>query len=159
MECEQTDQFLSQVPPLTDDEWLLRLHFSPEHFLDGELIPAAISTSDLKDRGFSVDRERIVDLVTIEARAIIQQQKIPEQREKPYLSRFECGSIRLIQYENEIAFKLQGSPTDDNPAHAHILSAQKLGNGGLKKLRKLLLEKLQTFILLEQYIEDRNSVI
>jgi hypothetical protein len=157
MEREEQDVCLGQVPPLASHEWLLRLHFSPEHFVNGELIPAAISTSDLKERGFSVDRESIVDPSVIQDRAIIQQQKVPEKREQSYLSRFECVSIRRIKYENDTAFEVIASPTEANLAHAHILSAQKLGNGGIKKLRSLLVDELQTLIALEQYIIDRQS--
>ncbi len=157
MECEQQDIPLGQEPQLANDEWLLRLHFSPEHLLNGALTTTAISLSDLKERGFSVDRESIVVPGMIEARAIAQQQRVPEQRETPYLSRFECISIRRIKYENDIAFTVITSPTDENPAHAHILSAQKLGDGGLRKLRELLLNELQTLIALDQYIADRQT--
>jgi hypothetical protein len=158
MESEQPHRSLDLAPQVPSDEWLLRLHFSPEHLSNGELIPTAISISDLKERGFSVDRESIVDPAVIEARAISQQQKVPEKRETPYLSRFECISIRRIKYGNGIAFDVFISPTDENPAHAHILSAQKkLGKAELRKLRDLLLQELQTPITLDQYITDRQQ--
>jgi hypothetical protein len=157
MEREQQDIPSGQIPPLANDEWFLRLHFSPEHFLNGELVSAAISTSDLRERGFSVDRESIVDPGIIQDRAVIQQQKVPEKREIPYLSRFKYISICLIKYEKKDAFEVIVSPTNENPAHAHILSAQQLGNGGLKKLRILLLKELQTLIALDQYITDRQT--
>jgi hypothetical protein len=157
MASEQQHQPFGTVPPVTGDEWLLRLHFSPEHLLNGELVPTAISISDLKERGFSVDREQIVDADQIVARALAQQQRVPEKRETSYLSRFECIAVQRIQYENDIAFVIIASPTDDNPAHAHILSAQKLGNGGLRKLRNQLLHELQTLIPLSQYITDRQT--
>jgi hypothetical protein len=157
MECSQPDQFLSKVVPLSDDEWLLRLHFSPEHFQDGLLTPSAISTSDLNDRGFSVDRESIVNTNTLQDRAIAQAIRNPEQRETPYISHFQCKPIRLIEYKNIVAFHVTESPTEDNPAHAHILSTQKLGKGELRKLRCLLLRELQSLIELDQYIDSQNT--
>lgn len=157
MNCLQPDNFLSQVVPLSNDEWLLRLHFSPEHFQDGLLTPSAISTSDLNERGFSVDRESIVKLSTLRDRATAQAARNPEKRASPYISRFQCGPIRLIKYENTIAFHVIESPTEDNLGHAHILSAQKLGKGELKKLRSLLLKELQTLIGLAQYIDSQDT--
>lgn len=147
-------QFLDEIPPVSDDEWLLRLHFSPEHFYDGALVPSAISTSDLRERGLSIDRECIVNPEIIEKRAADQRVKLPESRVVPYLSRFQCESVRSIEYEGKVAFEVKASPFSTNFAHADILSAQPLGKGGLKKLRCLLIEKLQTLVLLDQYLQN-----
>jgi len=147
-------QSLDEIPPVNDHEWLLRLHFSPEHFPNGELVPAAISTSDLGKRGLSIDRECIVNPEIIEKRAADQSAKLPESRVVPYLSRFQCESVRSIEYEGKVAFEIKASPFSTNFAHADILSAQPLGKGGLKKLRCLLIEKLKTLVLLDQYLQN-----
>jgi hypothetical protein len=156
----QVPPVLDQVPPVADDEWLLRLHFSPLHFNDGQLVASAISLSDLKDRGFSVDRESIVDIQTIQSRALTQSDRQPEQRETPYLSRFNCAPVRQLRLDDKDAFRVVEAPIDNNPAHAHILSAQTLGRGSLKQLRVLLLEQLQLDLLtLDQYINSTNLTI
>lgn len=157
MERDQQDESFSSVPPLTDDEWLLRLHFSTEHIQDGDVIPAAISLEDLSTRGFSVDREAIVNTDTLVARACIQSNNKPEQRVQPFLSRCNCGAVRSITYEDKQAFKVEESPQPDNRAHAHILSAQPLGKGSLRKLRSLLLVHLQELVPLDQYVAERKS--
>lgn len=150
------EQYLSldEIPPVNDEEWLLRLHFSPEHFLNGELVPSAISTSDLGERGLSIDRECLIDPEIIKKRASDQSAKLPESRISPYLSRFQCESVRLIQYNGKVAFEVRASPFLTNLAHADIVSAQPLGKGGLRKLRCLLLEKFQMLISLEQYVQE-----
>ncbi len=147
-------QFLDEIPPVNDNEWLLRLHFSPEHFRDGALVPSAISTSDLGERGLSIDREYLVNPEIIKKRANDQSAKLPESRVLPYLSRFQCESVRTIKYDGQVAFEVKASPFPTNFAHADILSAQPLGKGGLRKLRCLLLEQLQTLISLDQYLQD-----
>lgn len=159
MTSKQQCKSLEQVTPLTDDECLLRLHFSPEHILEGRVVPAAISTTDLGEKGFSLDRELLVDLDIVEARARTQSTRMPEKRESSYLSCFNCGNVRIIKSDGQDAFKVEESPIADNFAHAHILSAQNLGKGGLKKLRNLLLPYLQNLISLNEYRENSKKKI
>lgn len=137
---------------VADSEWLLRLNFSPEHIVNGQVIPTAVSLSDLKSRGYSVDRERLLDLRVILDRVSSQKVKAPHQREAPYLSRFQCGPLcRELDSDGCLAFKVEASPIEGNRAHAHILSAKARGEGGLRKLRNLLLPYLQNLIELEEY--------
>ena len=157
MEIEQQDKSFDQVPPLSDDEWLLRLYFSPEHIHNGEVVPTAISLSDLRERGFSLDRESIVNTEIIVTRAENQSVKKPENRAEPFLSRFECCPVRKLKHEDKPAFEVKESPMDENHAHAHILSAQKLGDGSLRKLRNQLIPHLQGLVALDAYIKDRQS--
>jgi hypothetical protein len=161
MERELQDNFSGQAPPLVDgDEWLLRLHFSPEHYLDGKLTPSAISLADLGGRGFSIDREHLVDVAIITRRAVDQNLRNPEQREKPYLSRFKCAPIRQLKYENKTAFIVEASPTEENLAHAHIVSEDRtLKKGELRQLRNLLLEELQMIIPLEHYTKSQQNFL
>lgn len=154
MESEQQDNFLKSISPLDDNEWLLRLHFSPEHILNGEVVPAAISLSDLRERGYSLDREAFVEQRLIVDRASAQRMRSPAKRKEPYLSRFECGPVRCLQDEGQIAFEVKESPTCDNPAHAHILSAQTLGDGALRKLRNHLLPYLNPPVRLDDYMQQ-----
>ncbi|MBD1995096.1 hypothetical protein H6G00_00440 [Leptolyngbya sp. FACHB-541] len=154
MESEQQDKLLGQISPLDDNEWLLRLHFSPEHIQDGEFVPTAISLSDLKERGYSLDREAFVERHLIVDRAEAQSMRLPEKRKESYLSRFECGPVRCLKHEGETAFEVKESPRHDNPAHAHILSAQRLGDGALRKLRNYLLPYLKPPVLLDDYMQQ-----
>ena len=105
MTSKQQCKSLEQVTPLTDDECLLRLHFSPEHILEGRVVPAAISTTDLGEKGFSLDRELLVDLDIVEARARTQSTRMPEKRESSYLSCFNCGNVRIIKSDGQDAIK------------------------------------------------------
>jgi hypothetical protein len=153
MESQQQKEFSSEIPLPQDDEWLLRLNFSPEHINNGKIIPAAISLKDLKERGFSVDRERLVNPSTLAERVQSQSGKKPQDRIDPYISRFQCGAVRLIEDEGKPAFKVEASPSKDNHAHAHIMSSQALGESGLRKLRNLLLPELQkNLIALDEYM-------
>lgn len=140
-----------------ETEWLLRLNFSPEHIKDGEVVPAAISLSDLKSRGFSIDREHLLDAGAMRARVEAQQVKAPESRAQSFLSRFECGPVRLESGgDGHAAFVVDASPLDDNKAHAHILSAVQRGEGALRRLRLRLVSHLQRLISLDEYMKPKD---
>lgn len=131
---------LDRVP---HEEVLLRLNFSTEHVQDGEVIPAAIAIEDLKRRGYSLDRELMVEIETIRQRASAQSASRPVGREAPYLSRFPCGPVcGEVDSEGVAAFKVEASPRVDNKAHAHILSAVERGEGSIRKLRSKLVPHL-----------------
>lgn len=80
--------------PVEDHEGLLRTNYAPEHVIDGKVIVSAISSKDLKERGFSIDRELLADAVVIAERAKAQMEKDPEKRGEAHVSIFECRSIR-----------------------------------------------------------------
>ena len=137
----------SGSPPVYDpvprEEQLLRLNFSPEHIQNGEVIPNAIAVEDLKKRGYSLDREHLVKIETIQKRSDSQSAKNPKDREESYISRFGCESVCLeVDDEGAPAFKVEASPREDNNAHAHILSAISRGPGTLRKLRGQLVPHL-----------------
>lgn len=159
-ELPETD---AGVPP---HEWLLRLNFNPEHVVNGEVIPTAVSLSDLRSRGYSIDREVMLDLAVIVGRATVQAEKKPEERKEPFLSRFECGPVRLEVAipEAHPAFLVEASPVEGsdtqpaNPAHAHIKSAIARPDSGLRRLRSLLLPHLQRLVALDEYVKGRQPV-
>ena len=81
-----------------------------------------------------------------------RQAKSPESRATSFLSRFQCGPVcREIGHDGEPAFKVEAVPVPRNDAHAHILSAISRGEGGLRKLRNLLLPYLQRLIAFDEY--------
>lgn len=148
------------VDPVNDGEILLRTDFSPIHIQDGQLLAAAISSTDLKERGFSVDREHMVELATIDSRASEQMQKAPEDRQEAWIAPFQCGPVRADIYEgdNQQAFRIEHDPVDGNKAHAAIYSYTSRKNSHIKGLKALLLPHLNRGLrTLERYRAERKS--
>ena len=160
-EARGTPEPVSTIP---HEEWLLRLNFNPEHIRDNEIIPSAVSLTDLKSRGYSVDRERLVDIRIVAERAQAQSASKPDDRKTSYLSRFECGPVcGETDADGKVAFSVEASPViatetqPANPAHAHIKSAIPRGEAGLRKIRMLLIPHLQRFIALEEYVRNASN--
>ena len=132
---------------VADDEYLLRVIYSPEHIINGSVIESAISLDDLSTRGFSLDREMYQDQSLITKRIEIQSQKKPAERQSSSIFRFKCGAARSIQIINQHdnrAFIVIDDAQQNNEAHASLYSAQiGLGKGELRKLRSLLLPLLE----------------
>lgn len=137
----------SEFGVVKDEEYLLRVIFSPEHIVDGLVIESAISLEDLSIRGFSLDRETYKDDAVIQRRIVNQLEKNPDQRQSSFISKFRCGDARAISAPDqaiERAFIIIDDAQDDNMAHASLFSAQDgLKRGALKKLRTFLLPLLQ----------------
>lgn len=127
-----------------DEEGLIRTNYSPAHVHDGKLLPAAISSSDLSSRGFSVDREGLVCLKTMEDRINRQMANVPADRQKAWVSVVGCGSIRgeTLPEDGQAAFRVIAEPLADNSAHAAIYSAVKRSPARIRALRDLLLPHL-----------------
>lgn len=87
------------------EEWLLRLNFNPEHIVDGAVIPSAVSLTDLKSRGYSVDREKLVDLTVVSERASTFSEKKPgaTQNLVPVQVRLWAG-VRGSRHRRETGF-------------------------------------------------------
>lgn len=160
-EAREVPEPFQSVP---HEEWLLRLNFNPEHIYNGEVVPSAVSLTDLKSRGYSVDRERLVDIELVAARARDQATNKPELRQAPFLSKFECGSVcSEVDADGKSAFLVEASPVAEtearkaNPAHAHIKSAIQRGEAALRKIRMLLLPHLQSLIALEDYVRGASN--
>ena len=133
-----------QVKPIGDCETLLRTDFSPIHIWDGRLLAAAITSEDLEKRGFSVDREYLVDLDIIDARTNIQMQKAPNDRKEVWIAPFECGPVRDEVYseDGQPAFRVEHDPIEGNDAHAAIYSFVPRKRSGIKGLKAILLPHL-----------------
>ncbi|WP_060514746.1 hypothetical protein [Pseudomonas sp. NBRC 111132] len=153
-----------EVPPLSDDESLVRAFFCPEHHDGQAFLATAVSLDDLKDRGFSVDRPTLTPLSVLTHRVDNQRAKNPEQREFPKYSQLFYSKLKEDRNaEGQHYFEVQPSPVLEsgdmpgNPGHASIYSAdKKLGNGGLRKVRTALIEHLNNVVELEHipYIRD-----
>lgn len=133
-----------RVVPVGDGEILLRTDFSPMHIQNGQLLPAAIRSDDLAERGFSVDREHLVDTGTISARASAQMAKDAERRKEEWISPFLCGPVRADTFpiDGSSAFRVAHEPLEGNSAHAAIYSAQPRSKSQIKVLKTLLLPHL-----------------
>lgn len=150
---------------LEDQHALLRLNFAPQHIIDGKVIPSAISTEDLKVRGYSLDSELLVSLSTLTERAETQSAKKPEERVSPHISRFFCHDAKHLKLEisDEFpAFSIFHSPVKEstesevkqNDAHVSLLCTDNTkGPSYYKKAKSLLLPVLQNLMTLNGYIE------
>lgn len=142
---------------------LLRLNFAPQHIVDGKVIPSAISTEDLKVRGYSLDSEPLVALETLIERAGTQSAKKPVERVSPHISRFLCDDAKLLKLEEADAFDIYHSPVEAseidgvkaNEAHVSLVCVDRTkGPSYYKKAKSLLLPVLQNLLTLDDYIKN-----
>jgi len=141
-----------------DDEFLLRLGYAPEHFLNGEVGVSAISSADLNERGFSVDREKFALENVIRERSLQQMEKSPGKREQTFLSRFRTGDLRKEATEDgSRAFVILDTAEPDNRAHASVLSARMRSPSEIKELKLLLIPYLQNPLPLKDYFASHKS--
>lgn len=148
------------VAAVSDGETLLRTDFAPQHVVEGKLIAAGIRSDDLTTRGFSIDREHLVDVATIEKRAEGQMAKDPQGRQNPYIAPFLCGPVRahVLDEDKKTAFLIQHEPINDNAAHAALYSAETRPRSLIKALKNALLPYLNEGICtLERYKADKES--
>lgn len=149
----------SSPGPVKPYEILLRLGFHPEHMENGKILPSAITRKDLKDSGFSVDRKEYVTRETIELRALEQMPKKPRDRKTALISSFSCHAVRSLMDESgKRALLVIDQAILKNPAHACIYSAYEKGDGGLKKIKNLLLPLLQDHIVLDDFIQANPDI-
>lgn len=150
-----------QVRAVSDDETLLRTGYSPLHIQNGCLLPSAISTEDLQRRGFSVDRERLVDLGTIWARTDEHMRRSPDDRKEAWIASFLCSSARaeIYQRDGEPAFRVECEPIEANNAHAAIYSFIQRSKSDIKGIKSLLIPHLNRELrTLECYRAEREQV-
>lgn len=134
-----------------DNEKLIRLTFTPEHHDGQEFLNGAVSLDDLRERGFSVDRQSITTFEAVCQRVTEQSARNPEKRQVVLFSELVCGALR-----NEVdidsgqpVFLVDATPMPGNDGHASIKSSQPLGNGGLRKIRTLLIAHMNRLVRLE----------
>ena len=140
-----------------DDEYLLRLTFAPEHFVNGQFQQGAISLQDLTARGVSVDRTSITSKETVLQRVEAQAVRFPLERELPVYSLLHCADVRAESDEDgQPLFVVQEAIVAGNDGHALIYSRDRsLGKGALRKLRGRLLEKMaDSLVGLEEVFPD-----
>lgn len=105
---------------------LLRLLLSDEHYANDSLSNAAISTSDLKERGFSLDIKELAREDVVNTRAESQMANRPQTRFAAYISEFSHGDIiSITDNSNNVLFEVIYDPVDGNDAHACILCIDK----------------------------------
>lgn len=149
-----------RLKSLKDCEVLVRANFAPEHVVDGTVLPAAVSTDDLNERGFSVDRECLLDLKAIENRIREQAERAPQKREEAFASPLRGAHSTKIKSpgDGKTAFKSLSDPVRGNVAHAIILSAEQRSRGQLRALRSLLIPEIEkTLTTFEAYKVEFDS--
>lgn len=137
-------------PP--DDMHLLRLIWSPDDVIDGQVQPAAFKKNDLRsiDRYVSVDRVDMLVPAVVRRTAADQQAKAnPEnnvRREEAYSTRLVAGAIRAIlddQGNAPLIVRpepiLDPHPEINNPAHCMVANnSGRASKGYLLKLQTTL---------------------
>ncbi len=159
---ESTSQCTNGSSPgvVRPDEILLRLGFHPEQTEDGKILPSAISTEDLKHRGFSVDRKQFVSLGVLKERALKQMSRKETERKTALISSFSCREVRNLTDKNgRRALIVIDTALPDNPAHACIYSAYEKGPGGLKGIRRLLLPLLQEYVAIDEFLQANPDIV
>ncbi|WP_259757444.1 hypothetical protein [Pseudomonas sp. GCEP-101] len=141
-------------PAIDDAERLIRSTFSPEHYDGKEFAVTAISLTDLDSSGVSVDRERFTLLTAVNNRLEEQAARNPDKRQAAVYSALIAGEVRSVKgNDGSAAFLVKSDPIDGNEGHALILSATKLGKGGLRELRGKLLELMQRGICAQEHLD------
>ena|SRR5215813_2247210 len=158
------DENISQNPSISPGiveslEILLRLGFHPEHMEDGKIGPRAVSLSDLRQKGFSVDREAYVKRQVLQDRAHNQMANRPDDRKEPLISSFSCSDVRvLIGGDSRRAFIVLDDALPENTAHASIYSAFSRTDSQLRQIRALLLTLLQNYMPLKTYLRENPNL-
>ena len=137
-----------------DEEYLIREMFNPQHINDeGKVIKRAISVNELLADGFSVHRIKYVSKEFVE-KAI--QTRLSRTRKEPWISegvsRLKTLAIRqLFMDNNERAFVVIDTATEDNPGHASIYFATpQKGKAYAREARGFLLPLLQNRITINE---------
>lgn len=132
-----------------DAEILYRVTLHPEHVdKDGKVLPAAISSEDLKSRGFSVERKSYCNVDNIKNLIDKQIKNSPEKRKFAEIAYFGCGLVRQFYFSADSSirsFVVIDQALVDNNAHASIYSAiPDATKSHIKKVKQQLLPLLET---------------
>ena len=134
---------------ILNSEELYRITLHPEHISStGEILPVAISTTDLESKGFSVERKTYSNARSICDLAAKQVNHKPT-RDYAEIAKLKCETIRAMNYEQtqDRSFLVIDEALEKNIAHASIYSAVKMPTKSI--LRKL---RIQLSPLLENRI-------
>jgi len=126
------DQVRGQkVKDILNDDVLIRTLFDSEHYNRelNQLENNAIPTSDLKDRGLSLDIKRLASETVVLKRVHIQKNRAQEKngpddrtRKNVFFSEVEHPKVNSVLDENGVAlFSTKYAPVEGNDAHAMLL--------------------------------------
>jgi hypothetical protein len=131
--------------------------FNPQHVKNGELVEAAIPLEELRSKGFSVHR---MEYVTGES----VKESIRERLSRPRtgapwrdegVARLQASAVRALRVNDQQAFVVIDTATEDNQGHASIYAAApERGRAHAKELRALLLPLLQERMSLQQAFDS-----
>ena len=128
-----------------DNEVVLRTIFDPHHLEGGVLAPAAVALSDLRFRGWSVDRKKFTSLwkLKLSHRGWIKKKR---DLDRCLVIPVDVRSVRSFS-ENQIqTFSVTDFALASNPAHAAILLSTKSGEGAARKARSTLMNCLPAHV-------------
>jgi len=158
--CEQHSVSSHSPGVVQDDEYLVRLIFSPTHFNEqtGKLKPFAFF--DCKDKGLSVNRMQYTSVEELKQTAAF----ISHGRRMIGVVVAKCADIRSIRdEEDERAFCVYDTATKNNQSHADICQAvadtcQSIETGkGRKRGSKLRRKLMKLFSEPPLTLEDAFS--
>ena len=132
--------------PVRDEELLLREMLNPDHVVEGEVRPSAVSLRDLKERGFSVNRMDHVSQYFVE-RALDQRLSRPFEgvsRISEGVALFTAQAVREIRDNGKQVFVVIDTATESNRGHASIyLSDVRVNESRARGMRNRLLFLLE----------------
>ena len=152
------DESKSAAPEISpgiveDEEQLIREMFNPQHINEeGKVIERAISVNELLVDGFSVHRIQHVSKEFVEKSI---QTRLSRKRKEPWASegvpKLKTLAVRQIFLEDERAFVVIDTATEDNPGHASIYFATpQKGKAYAREARGILLPLLQDRVTLDE---------
>lgn len=157
---EETKQSQFSPGPVLSEETLLRIIYYPDHIDDGgNLLPEAIPTQDLRERGFSVYRKLYVKRKKV-SDVIDNYVSKKSERQCRGISPVQCHTVRSINNKdgNQAFNVLDDAKTEDDEAHAEIKFSQKYGKAEQKGYRSKLKDKFTTILDTESvYAELINT--
>ncbi len=128
-----------------DEEIVLRTIFDPHHVESGTLSIAAVSLSDLRSRGWSVDRKKYTSLWKLKLNQLRWHHRKPDLH-RCYVIPINVGTLRDYKTDNNQIFSIIDLAFCLNPAHAAILLSVKGGDGAARKARDTLMAGLPAYI-------------
>ena len=132
---------------MADEEILLREMLNPDHVDDGNVKPAAVSLTDLRERGFSVHRIRYVTRKFVEdsIEAKLARTFQGKTRVSEGVGRFTARAVREIRDNGSQVFVAIDTSKESNRGHASIyLSNIEVKDSIARSMRNRLLPLLES---------------